>query len=94
MKITEVHTHISVQFGHRKREERHFSCVGKKPKISNLTFELIPNVGIRATNPEDSVVIPFVNITAFRTEPEESKVVEPTKEEREVLGFDEDESEE
>lgn len=90
MKIVEVDCHISVRFGVRKREERHFSSIMAKPKHPNLEFELIPQVGIRVMNDEDNVVIPFVNITAFRTE---DSIKPMTAAEEDVLGLN-DESEE
>jgi hypothetical protein len=89
MKVTEVFTHMSVQFGVRKRELRHFTT-DSSAKTKNIKLEIVDGIGIRASNEEDSVVIPFINITCFKTEPEKKKTPALTKSEREVLGMEPD----
>lgn len=93
MKVIEVHTHMSVQFGTRKREHRHFA-VSDTRKIPNLEMEVIEGLGIRIKNEEDNIVVPFVNITAFKTEEPVIEIPKPTAAEREVLGLDEPDEEE
>jgi len=93
MKIVEVHTHMSVQFGTRKSEHRHFSKLDSR-KIKGLNFELVPQLGVKITNEEDSVIVPFVNITSLRIEEKPLEVVEPTEQDKEVLGFSDEEEEE
>lgn len=91
MKIVEVHTHMSVQFGPRKREERFFNVENVK-KFENLSLELIEGLGVRISNHEDSLIVPLVNIIAIRTE--QPAAPQMTDAERSVLGMqDSDESE-
>lgn len=94
MNIVDVDCHVSVRFGHRKREERHFSVLVEKPKHKDLKFELLEGLGIRVWNHEDDVIIPFPNITAFRTADPAAEIVEPTEADKEVLGIEDDAEEE
>ena len=92
MKIREIHTHMSVQFGPRKREERFFSVDNVK-KFDSLSIELIDGLGAKISNHEDTVIIPFVNIIAIKPEIQDAPAPEPTAAEREVLGLDAEEPE-
>lgn len=92
MKIREVTTHIAVEWGPRRASNRHFSIENDK-KFKNLSLELIKDLGIRISNEEDDIVVPFVNITHIKlgSPPQ----VEPvSKSEASVMGFDEPDEEE
>lgn len=93
MKIIEVHTHMSVRFGVRKGEHRHFSTADVK-KVKGLQFKLIPQIGVEISNAEDCVIVPFVNIISMKAEKEAPKIVEPTKADKEVLGLSQELNEE
>lgn len=93
MKIKEAHMHLSVPFGYRKTEHRHFSTENSR-KFKNLNMELIDGLGIRIRDDEDDVIVPMLNVVSFRVQPDEEAVVQPTEAEKQVLGLDEPDEEE
>jgi len=93
MKIAEVLTHMSVSFGVRKHEFKHFSK--KSKKLPNLEMRLIPELGIEIKNHEDCVIIPMSNLVSFRIEEAKPKKLRAvTAEEADVLGLNEPDVEE